>query len=167
MKIKDLTVGQTVAVHFYGSKNSTKTIKYDGRYSFAATQATVIEADVHGEVYRSGSYRHSLSASANYVIVEREDGKRETIMNTKIVGDWETYRAEQIAVCDARMASEKTAANARVSVDAELVAIAAQLGISEYKMPTVDSGHTYNAATIALNKRKLLEVLKLALAASN
>lgn len=168
MKINDLTVGQTVAVQFYGSKDSMKTIKYNGKYSFAAAKATVIEVGIHGDVYHTPrSYRPSKSATANYVVVERENGKHETVINTKVLADWDTYEAEQIEACDARIKRERTMEVARLDTDAELAAIMEKLGVADHSMPTVSNGYRgYDPATLASNKRKLVAVLKLALASS-
>lgn len=165
MKIKDITAGQEVAVFFYGNANSLMSNKYNGKYSYAAEKATVLEAGVRGKVYHGRSMYAATSATANYVKVVRENGREETVVCTKIVGDWETYAAEQREIVDARIKREVAAEQSRSDVDSRLKAIAKKLGLEEYQLPTVSSGGcNYDANTLSYNKRKLVEALELALA---
>lgn len=166
MKIKDITVGQEVAVFFYGSANSMQSNKWGDKYSFAATKATVKEVGVHGTVYHnSRSIYGSKSATANYVVLDH-NGREETVICTKIVGEWAEYEAAEIEKIEARLKREAEAQAARNDIDAELAALVKKLGVSEYDLPTLATGYgrnNYDPSVVASNKRKLVKVLKLAL----
>lgn len=143
---------------------------YEGASNYPA-RIIEIGAEVKTTVYSGRSmYGHTSRTNDGVLVVMldsktlqpqlHEDGTEVTrlLKSRQVTMTWSDYVAQQKAV-KARRAALAAASTEAADAISEW---AARLGIEEYQMPSVSSGHTYDANTVAYNRKKLAAALQAA-----
>lgn len=130
---------------------------------------TEVKTTVHTGRYGLTTHTHTSNDGVRVVMLDEktleprlaEDGTEvvKVLKSRQVTHTWAGYVAQQKAVNERR----KAAARSSEDAGAQVAAWAAKLGIDAYAMPSLSSGgHTYDAAQLAYNRKKLAAVLQAA-----